>query len=78
MCIRDRQLAEKTDGFSGADIEAVVKEAIEVAFVANRADLTTAGLIQVIDNTHPLKVVMKDKVQEYQDKFKNLKIKAAS
>ncbi|MFI3189379.1 AAA family ATPase [Crenothrix sp. D3] len=73
-----KKLAGKTDGFSGADIEAVVKEAIEVAFVANRAALTTEGLIKVIDNTHPLKVVMKDKVQEYADKFANLKIKPAS
>ena len=73
-----KKLAEKTDGFSGADIEAVVKEAIEVAFVDNRTELTTERLINVIDNTHPLKVVMKDKVKEYEDKFKNLKIKAAS
>jgi hypothetical protein len=29
-------------------------------------------------HTHPLKVVMKDKVQEYADKFANLKIKPAS
>jgi SpoVK/Ycf46/Vps4 family AAA+-type ATPase len=73
-----KKLAEKTDGFSGADIEAVVKEAIEVAFIDKGVELTTERLIRVIDNTHPLKVVMKDKVQEYTDKFKNLKIKAAS
>jgi SpoVK/Ycf46/Vps4 family AAA+-type ATPase len=77
-----KKLAEKTDGFSGADIEAVVKEAIELAFIdklmGKPAELTTDRLILVIDNTHPLKVVMKDKIQEYTDKFKNLKIKAAS
>jgi SpoVK/Ycf46/Vps4 family AAA+-type ATPase len=73
-----KQLAEKTDGFSGADIEAVVKEAIEGTFVNNCATLTTDGLIKIIDNTHPLKVVMKDKIQEYADKFANLKIKPAS
>lgn len=73
-----KKLAEKTDGFSGADIEAVVKEAIEVAFVNNRAALTTEQIIKVIENTHPLKVVMKNKVKEYEDKFKDLKIKAAS
>ncbi len=73
-----KKLAEKTEGFSGADIEAVVKESIEVAFINNRASLTTESLINVIDNTHPLKVVMKDKVKEYEDKFNSLKIKAAS
>ena len=73
-----KTLAEKTDGFSGADIEAVVKEAIEVAFADKRAILTTDRLIKVIDHTFPLKVVMKDKVQEYADKFSHLKIKPAS
>ena len=32
----------------------------------------------MINNTQPLKVVMKDKVQEYQAKFEKLKIKSAS
>jgi SpoVK/Ycf46/Vps4 family AAA+-type ATPase len=73
-----KTLAEKTDGFSGADIESVVKEAIETAFVNNRATLTTESLINVINNTHPLKEVMKHKIKEYEDKFKDLKIKAAS
>jgi SpoVK/Ycf46/Vps4 family AAA+-type ATPase len=76
--INIKKLAEKTDGFSGADIEAVVKEAIEQAFVDNRAEITTEKLISVIENTHPLKVVMKDKIKEYQDKFNDLKIKTAS
>lgn len=73
-----KKLAEKTDGFSGADIEAVVKEAIEMAFVQNRSVLTTEKLLDVVQNTHPLKEVMKHKIKEYEDKFKDLKIKAAS
>lgn len=73
-----KKLAEKTDGFSGADIEAVVKETIETAFVNNRSTLTTETLIEIIINTHPLKEVMKHKIKEYEDKFKDLKIKAAS
>lgn len=73
-----KKLADKTDGFSGADIEGVVKEAIEKAFIDNRTTLSTDKIIDVIHNTHPLKVVMKDKVKEYEDKFKDLKIKAAS
>jgi SpoVK/Ycf46/Vps4 family AAA+-type ATPase len=76
--IEIKKLAEKTDGFSGADIEAVVKEAIEMAFVNNRAPLTTDKLVDVIQNTHPLKEVMKHKIKEYEEKFKDLKIKAAS
>ncbi|MDP2902388.1 MAG: AAA family ATPase [Methylovulum sp.] len=78
VAIDVKKLAEKTDGFSGADIEAVVKEAIEVAFVDNRTALSTERLLDVISNTFPLKEVMKHKVKEYEDKFKDLKIKAAS
>ena len=73
-----RQLAGKTDGYSGADIEAVVKEGIEQAFVDGRAKLTTERLLKVIQATQPLSVVMKDKVEQYRKRFKEMKIKAAS
>lgn len=72
------QLADKTDGYSGADIESVVTEAIEQAFVDNRAELDTGRLLAVIQATHPLKEVMKTKVDEYQKKFAEMKIKKAS
>jgi SpoVK/Ycf46/Vps4 family AAA+-type ATPase len=72
------QIANKTDGYSGADIESVVTEAIEQAFVENRAELDTERLLAVIRATHPLKEVMKTKVEEYQKKFAEMKIKRAS
>ena len=53
-------------------------EAIEQAFVDNRAELDTARLVAVINATHPLKAVMKTKVEEYQKKFAEMKIKRAS
>ena len=72
------QLADKTDGYSGADIESIVTEAIEQAFVDNRAELDTERLLKVVNATHPLKEVMKTKVDEYQKKFAEMKIKKAS
>lgn len=78
MCIDVRQLAGKTNGYSGADIEAVVKEGIEQAFVDGRAELTTERLLQVIQATQPLSVVMKDKVDQYRKRFGDMKIKPAS
>ncbi|WP_242445364.1 hypothetical protein [Chromatium okenii] len=71
-------MAQKTQGYSGAEIEAVVKEAIETAFVQNCATLDNARLLRVINNTHPLREVMKKKVQEYADRFAEMKIKPAS
>ncbi|PQJ97280.1 AAA family ATPase [Chromatium okenii] len=76
--IQLEELAQKTQGYSGADIEAVVKEAIEKAFVQNCATLDNARLLRVINNTHPLREVMKKKVQEYADRFAEMKIKPAS
>lgn len=72
------RLAKLTDGYSGADIESIVKEAIEQAFVAGRVPLDTDRLINVIKATHPLREVMKDKVKEYRDRFDAMKIKEAS
>lgn len=69
---------EKTDGFSGADIESVVKEAIELAYVDGKKPLDTGRLVSVIDNTHPLKAVLKDKIDEYKAKLDRMKIKSAS
>jgi SpoVK/Ycf46/Vps4 family AAA+-type ATPase len=70
-------LALKTQGFSGADIESVVKEAIEQAFVENRGEVTTDRILSVIQDTQPLSKVMKSKIEEYQGKFRELKIKSA-
>ncbi|MDZ7857440.1 AAA family ATPase [Sphaerotilus sp.] len=72
------RLAKATDGYSGADIEAIVKEAIEQAFVAGGATIDTERLLAVIKATHPLRDVMKDKVKEYRDRFDAMKIKEAS
>ena len=72
------QLARRTEGYSGADIEAVVKEGIERAFIDGRAELTTERLLRVVESTQPLSVVMKDKVEQYRKRFKDMRIKAAS
>ena len=72
------RLAKATDGYSGADIESIINETIERAFVDNRAALTTERLLNVVTATHPLREVMKDKVQEYKNRFEKMKIKQAS
>ena len=71
-------LSKATIGYSGADIESVVKEAIEQAFVDGCSALTSDRLLSVVKNTHPLREVMKKKVKEYEDRFAEMKIKPAS
>ena len=72
------QLAKDSKDYSGADIEAIVKDAIESAFVDGKKSLDTARLQTIIKNTQPLGEVMKDQVKLYKDKFEKMKIKKAS
>lgn len=71
-------MAQATEGYSGADIESVVKEAIELAFLDGRKPLDTALLRRVTLDIQPLSVVMKDRITEYQKRFEKMKIKSAS
>jgi SpoVK/Ycf46/Vps4 family AAA+-type ATPase len=72
------ELVKNTKDYSGADIEAVVKDSIESAFVDSVKTLDTARLLSIIKTTQPLGQVMKDKVDEYKTKFEKMKIKKAS
>jgi SpoVK/Ycf46/Vps4 family AAA+-type ATPase len=72
------ELVKATKDYSGADIEAVVKESIEKAFIDKAKQLDTSRLLTTIKSTQPLGEVMKDKVNEYKAKFEKMKIKKAS
>ena len=72
------RLAKATEKYSGADIESIVKEGIEQSFLDGRAELNIQRLMKVIEATHPLGMVMKDKVKQYKDRFAEMKIKSAS
>ena len=73
------KLAKSTEGYSGADIEGVVKDAIETAFTQDMPAVTTDTVLTAIKNTASLSVIMKDKIEkmskEYTDRhFKNASI----
>ena len=65
------KLVSKTDGFSGADIESVVVEAVENAFADGKSELTTEYLEHTISNTKSLSVIMKDKLKELRNFYKD-------
>ncbi|WP_128100331.1 AAA family ATPase [Paenibacillus sp. DCT19] len=72
------QLSKKTEGFSGADIEGVVKESIETAFVLGENQVTTKDIITSIENTTSLSVLFKDKLTALSEGYKNNHFKSAS
>ncbi|WP_303725286.1 AAA family ATPase [Anaerovibrio lipolyticus] len=71
-------LAIKTDGYSGADIEGVVKESIEDTYANEKSELTTQAINEAIKNTHSLKEIMKDKLEKMDTLYKERKYKNAS
>lgn len=71
-------LIEKTEGFNGADLEAVVKEAIEDAFIDGNEKITTEALLKTIKNTKSISSTMKDKIDKIRGTIKKMDIKNAS
>lgn len=72
------KLVDKTEGYCGADLEGVVREGIEAAFVNKKDSLSTADILEAIENTHSLSEVMKDSIKEMKKIYEDLKLKSAS
>ncbi len=72
------KLVDKTDGYSGADIEGVVKEGIESAFIHGKQEVSTQDILDAIETTHSLKEIMGDSIEKLEKEYKNRKFKNAS
>ena len=72
------ELAKRTDGFSGADIEGVVKDAVESAFIQGKNFLTIENLITAIKNTVSLSEIMKDSIDKMSKVYKERRFRNAS
>ena len=71
-------LARGTDGFSGADLEGVVKDAIEDAFLKDEAELNTDHLRRALEKNKSHAMMMQGKEKDYRKKFKEMGIRNAS
>lgn len=76
--IRVKDLVSITEGFSGADIEGVVKDAIESAFAEDKVSIQTADVIDAIKDTHSLSEIMKDVLEKMTKEYESRKFKSAS
>ena len=72
------KLADKTDGFSGSDIESVVKDSVESAFVNNKKQLTTEDILYAVNDTCSLKATLKDNLVKIEEFYENNNFKKAS
>ena len=76
--IRISDLVAKTKGFSGADIEGVIKDAVETAFADDKNSVETKDILTAIQNTHSLSEIMKDALEKMKKEYENRKFKNAS
>ena len=76
--IRIPDLIEKTKGFSGADREGVIKDAVESAFTDDKNSIQTQDILNAINNTHSLSEIMKDTLDKMTKEYETRKFKNAS
>ena len=62
-------LTKKTDGYSGVDLEAVVKNAIEEAFINDISEITINDLLNSVKRTKSISVTLKDKIKELREEI---------
>lgn len=72
------KLVDLTEGYSGADIEGVVKDAIEDVFASDKDHITTDDIVKMIENTHSLSEIMKEPLEKMNKEYKERKFKNAS
>jgi SpoVK/Ycf46/Vps4 family AAA+-type ATPase len=71
-------LVAKTKGYSGADIEGVIKDAVESAFANDKATLSTEDIVSAISRTHSLSEIMKDDLEAMAKVYEKRRFKNAS
>lgn len=72
------KLIKETVGFNGADLEAVVKDSIEKAFIEGKDCITTEELLQSVKDTKSISSTLKDKISQIKDTVNKIDIKLAS
>lgn len=76
--IKISYLVKASQGFSGADIEGVVKDAVESAFADDKTSIQTHDILDAINNTHSLSEIMKDALDKMAKEYETRKFKNAS
>lgn len=71
-------LSAQTNGYSGADIEGVVRDGIEQVFANGKSMLTTQDILDAIKHTHSLSEIMKDSIEHMTKIYETNKFKNAS
>lgn len=71
-------LAKKTEGYNGADLEAIVKDAVENCFIAGKEQLCTEDLMEAQKNIKSISVTLDRRIKEIKESIKDIDLKPAS
>lgn len=72
------RLAQATEGYCGADIESVVADAVEEAFVKGKSSVETGDFLAAIRNTNSLSDTMKESLKEMEETYRKNHFRKAS
>ncbi|SFV61099.1 Cell division protein FtsH [hydrothermal vent metagenome] len=72
------KLLKETMGYSGADIEAVIKDVIEKAFINEWKEIRTENILDELADTKPMSVSLKEKIESLKSTLDKLDVKNAS
>lgn len=72
------KLLKETKEYSGADIEAIIKDTIEKSFINNNQDISTEDILNEIKMTKPMAISLKDKIENLRKTLEKLDVKNAS
>lgn len=72
------KIVDATDGYSGADIEGVIKESVETAFTNEMEHIDTNLLMKTIKDTHSIKEMMGSSIDQMLQLYKKHKFKNAT
>ena len=78
-----KELSEETEGYCGADIEEIVKNAVENKFILETENeeekkITTNNLLEATKSIDSLSNILSDKIDVLKKSYKKFKIKSAS
>lgn len=71
-------LVKLTNGYNGADLEAIVKDAIENCFIEGRERLTTEDLKSAQKNIKSISSTLEKRIKEIKEAIKDIDLKPAS
>lgn len=71
-------LVKATEGYNGADLEAIIKEAIEKCFIEGKKTLETEDLLEAQKEIKSISTTLADRIKGIRDAIKEMDLKSAS